>query len=272
MFMIKKEFEVKKAKKLLDVLVDNSFSYSVAQKMLRNKDVRLNGKVCKENVKTELGDIVTCYFKEDVKPYEVIYEDNDCVIVNKYSGIEVENGLDKLLKAYPVHRLDRNTEGLLILAKTVDAKKKLEKAFKNHLIRKFYLTEVVGKFETNKLYAAYLVKDSENSLVKIFPNEVKNSVKIETKIRTLKSNSESSLLEVEIIGGKTHQIRAHLAFLNHAIIGDGKYGKREDLKRFKEKKQKLFAYKLIFGDVGIDGLNNKEFQILPKWLQGVTLS
>ena len=131
---------------------------------------------------------------------------------------------------------------------------------------------MVGRFETNKLYTAYLVKDSENSLVKIFPNEVKNSVKIETKIRTLKSNSESSLLEVEIIGGKTHQIRAHLSFLNHAIIGDGKYGKREDLKRFKEKKQKLFAYKLIFGNVGIDGLNNKEFQILPKWLQGVTLS
>ena len=93
-----------------------------------------------------------------------------------------------------------------------------------------------------------------------------------TKIKTLKSNKESSLLEVEIIGGKTHQIRAHLAYLGHAIIGDGKYGRREDLKRFKEKRQKLFAYKLVFKNVGIEGINNREFKIYPKWLKRVTIS
>ena len=271
MAMIKKEIEVQKAKKILEVVVDNGFSYSFAQKLLRNKDIKLNGRTCKENVKTEVGDVVTCYYKEEVKPFEVVFEDDECVIVNKFSNVEVEGGVDKLLGAYAVHRLDRNTEGLLILAKTSEAKTKLFDAFKNHWVRKFYLTEVVGEFKVDKLFRAYLVKDAMKKEVKIFPNKVSNSHLIETYIRTLKSNKESSLLEVEIIGGKTHQIRAHLAYLGHPIIGDGKYGRREDLKRFKEKTQKLFAYKLSFKKVGLKGIDGKEFEILPKWLEGVTI-
>ena len=269
--MIKKDIVVSKGKKLLDVIVDNNFSYATARKALRNKDIKVNGKACKENVKVEEGDVVTIYFKEDaqIKPYEIVFEDDDVVIVNKFSGVEVENGIDKLLNAYAVHRLDRNTEGLLVLAKTVEAKKLLEKAFKQHLIRKFYLAEVVGEFEVNKLFTAYLEKDSEKALVKVLPKKTENSVKIETYIKSVKVGKESSLVEVEIIGGKTHQIRAHLAYLGHAIIGDGKYGKREDYKKFKENKQKLFAYKLVFGNVGIAGLDGKEFKILPKWLKNV---
>ena len=270
--MIKKDIEVLKAKKVLDILVDNSFSYSQAQKMLRNKDIKVNGKVCKENVKLNIGDILTLFYKEEIKPYEIVYEDEECIIINKFAGIEVENGLDNILGTFPVHRLDRNTEGLLVMAKTLKAKQKLENAFRNHLVQKYYLAEVVGEFVTDKLYTAYLVKDEEKAHVKIFQNYQPNSVKIQTKIRTLKSNKESSLLEVEIIGGKTHQIRAHLAYLGHAIIGDGKYGRREDLKRFKEKRQKLFAYKLVFKNVGIEGINNREFKIYPKWLKGVTIS
>ncbi len=263
--MKRKDIIVNKAKKVIDVILDNNFSYASACKMLRNKDVKLNGKVCKENIKTEIGDTLTIFYKEESKPYEIVYEDNDVVLINKFSGIESEKGVDNLLNAYAVHRLDRNTEGLLVLAKTQDAKQKLEKAFKKHLIRKFYIAEVVGEFKNYGLFTAYLEKDSEKSLVKVYSKKTNNSQKIETIVKPIKIGKESSLVEVEIVGGKTHQIRAHLAYLGHAIVGDGKYGKREDFKRFKETKQKLFAYKLIFGNIGLSGIDNKEFKILPKW-------
>ena len=95
--------------------------------------------------------------------------------------------------------------------------------------------------------------------------------KIQTRVETLKAGKESSLLKVEIISGKTHQIRAHLAHLGHAIIGDGKYARREDFQRFKEKHQKLFAYSLAFKDVGIEEIDNKTFQKYPKWMENVKL-
>ena len=265
--MQRKDIKIEKTSRLVDVLSDNSFSYSNTQKLLRNKDVRVNGKVCRENVKVEIGDMVTVFYKDEQSSFEIVFEDDEVIIVNKFAGFLVVGEIDKKLGAFAVHRLDRNTEGLVVFAKTLSAKEKLEDAFKNHKIRKFYLTEVVGDFVADSLFKAYLLKDSEKAEVKVFKNQVKNSVEIKTYIKTLKHSKESSVLEVEIIGGKTHQIRAHLAFLNHAIIGDGKYGKREDLKRFKEKHQKLFAYKLIFGNVGIDNLNGREFKILPKWFK-----
>ena len=268
--MNKKDIVVDKSKKLLEIITDAGFSYSRANKMLRNKDVRLNGKVCKENVKVELGNVVTIFFKDEAKKYEIVFENLDCLIINKFSNTEVNEEFSKTLGVFLVHRLDRNTEGLLVLAKNENAKIKLENAFKNHLVRKFYLAEVVGRMEVDKMFSAYLIKDSEKSIVKIYPNKVKNSVLIQTKIKTLKANDESSLLEVEIISGKTHQIRAHLAFLGHAIIGDGKYGKREDLKKFKLSKQCLFAYKLIFGQVGLQDLDGKEFKILPDFVKNIT--
>ena len=126
-------------------------------------------------------------------------------------------------------------------------------------------------FSKNKLFTAYLVKDTEKSVVKIYDKNVAGSQKIQTRVETLKAKKESSLLKVEIISGKTHQIRAHLAHLGHAIIGDGKYGKREDFQRFKEKHQKLFAYSLHFKDVGIEELDNQTFQKYPKWMDNVNL-
>ena len=137
--MIKKDIEVLKAKKVLDILVDNSFSYSQAQKMLRNKDIRVNGKVCKENVKLNIGDILTLFYKEEIKPYEIVYEDEECVIINKFAGIEVENGLDNILGTFPVHRLDRNTSGLLMIAKNNKAHEFLAEQIKNHTITKFII-------------------------------------------------------------------------------------------------------------------------------------
>lgn len=269
MFMIKKQVLVDKDKKIDRLLQDFGFSYADVQKMLRNKDVRVNGVAQKQNVSVFAGDEVTFYYSQDMlqKKYKKIFESDNVLVIYKYNGIETEgeNGLEGVLKAKAVHRLDRNTEGLMVFAKNDKSAKILENAFKNHLVHKFYVAEVVGKLDTNQTYKAYLLKDKENAQVKIFKNPTKGAVEIQTKVKTLKSSPVSSLLEIELLTGKTHQIRAHLAYLGYPIIGDGKYGKNEINKKFKEKTQKLGCFKLIFEKIGIFELDGKCFEEKPKW-------
>lgn len=269
--MIKKEIIVEKGKKILDILQDYGFSYSAATKILRNKDVRINGKATKENMDVCHGDDMIFFYSEDMleKKFEILFEDDDVYIVYKHAGIEsAEMGLENILpNAIAVHRLDRNTEGVMVYAKNEKTAKKLEDAFKNHAVKKFYVTEVVGEFDVNETFDAYLLKDAEKSKVEIFEKKKAGAVKIETKVETVKSGKESSLLKIELLTGKTHQIRAHLAFLGHPIIGDGKYGKNADNKKFGRKWQKLACYLLKFDDVGIESLNFKQFKKLPAWLK-----
>lgn len=278
--MLKKEIIVDKNRKLVNLLQDYGFSYADVNKILRNKDVKVNGKVQKENIQLFQDDVVTVYYLEDMlsKRYEILFEDEDVYVVYKYAGIEVEGekGLEKLLKnAIAVHRLDRNTEGLMVFAKNKPTEKLLINAFKNHFVHKFYLAEVVGNFDVkSQTYVAYLLKDSENSTVKIFRNKVKDAVEIKTLVDTIKCGKESSVVKVELITGKTHQIRAHLAFLGHPIIGDGKYGRNEINKKFKQKRQKLACFCLKFDFLGVESLNFKEFRKFPDWaselFEGVT--
>lgn len=269
--MNKREIIVEKNKNLVAVLQDYGFSYADVNKMLRNKDVRINGKVQRENIFVSVGDVVTFYFADSMldKKYDIVFETEKVLIVYKKAGVETagENGLEKILpNAIAVHRLDRNTEGLVVFAKTKQVEESLLAGFKNKQVHKFYIAEVVGDFDcSGQIFTAYLVKDSEKALVKIFDKKVQGSVKIETKIETVKHASQSSLVCVELLTGKTHQIRAHLAFLGHPIIGDGKYGKQEDNKRFGQKRQKLACFKLKFEKIGVEELDDKEFQVKPKW-------
>lgn len=268
--MIKKEIIVEKDKKIVAILQDFGFSFADVNKMLRGKDVKINGKPIKTNETVVTGQRVTFFYTQDMleKKFEIVEEGEDYYIIYKYAGIESagERGIESVLKnAIAVHRLDRNTEGLMVFAKNEKTANLLKKAFKQHKVHKIYVTEVIGKFEVNKIFKAYLTKDSENSSVKIFDKEAKNSVEIETKIKTLKVGEETSLLQVELISGKTHQIRAHLAHLGHPIIGDGKYGKNENNKKFHENKQKLACFLLKFDYLGIENLNFREFEKKPKW-------
>ncbi len=269
--MNKKEIIVEKDKKLVQILQDFGFSFADVCKMLRNKDVKIDGKVSKENSLVHAGQAVTVFFSDDMleKKFEKVFEDENVVIVYKFSGIETdgERGLSKVLKAIAVHRLDRNTEGLLMFAKNEKTAVMLKKALKNHKIHKFYVAEVVGDFVVDKQFDAFLLKDEEKAEVKIFDKVVKGALPISTKIKTLKHGKESSVVEVELLTGRTHQIRAHLAHLGHAIIGDGKYGSNENNKKFHEKRQKLACFCLKFDFVGIESLNFKEFQKFPKWEQ-----
>ena len=270
--MNKKEIIVEKNKKLVTILQDFGFSFADVNKMLRNKDVKIDGKAEKENVMVESGRVVTFFYSDDMleKKYDVVYENDEAIIVYKKVGIETsgENGLEKVVpNAIAVHRLDRNTEGLVVFAKNADAEQKLLSAFKGSGVHKHYVAEVVGDCDVkSQVFVAYLAKDDEKSLVKIFDKKKEGCVKIQTKVSTIKHNSESSLVEIELLTGKTHQIRAHLAHLGHPIIGDGKYGKNADNKKFGMSRQKLACFKMIFEKVGVKGLDGKTFVKKPKWM------
>ena len=245
--MIKKEFTVSKQDKLLNVVSKNNISYSTANKLLRKKDIRIDNKKTDENQTVFPGQKITVFLPEDqvekeIKFFEIVFEDKKVAIINKFKGIEVssptENSVEKLLntenkKYYALNRLDRNTEGLVIFAKTKSVLEKLKKSMKNNEINKFYLAEIVGSPSWNEKTAiSFLLKDEEKSEVKIFDSPRKDAVKIQTNLSVLnRSSGGTTIVMAEIHNGKTHQIRAQLAHLGHPIVGDGKYGKNQLFRR-----------------------------------------
>ena len=284
---VSKEF----ANKSLEVFVFKNFPYlkkSTYYKALRKKDIRVNDVKISENVNLNEGDEVTIYIVDELllKPtfnVEIIYEDDNILIVNKPSQIEVtgDNSLtsylkDKLKISYlmPCHRIDRNTLGLVLFAKNKESLNVLLDKFKNHEIEKHYLALCYG-IPKNKegILTAYLFKDNKKSMVYISPNKAKGYNQIITKYILLGNKEYNingkiekvSLLDVSIKTGRTHQIRAHLAYIGLPIIGDGKYGINQVNKEFKQKTQMLESYKLKFTfteDASIlNYLNNREFSI-----------
>lgn len=268
--MLKKEFIVKKSKKIIDLLQDFGFSYVDSNKILRAKDVKVNGKAIKNNILTCEGDQITVFYLPEMlkKKYETVFETENVLIVWKNAGIETagEQGLEALLGVIAVHRLDRNTEGLVVFAKNQQTAEKLEKAFKTDRVHKNYLAEVVGEcLLVPKIYEAYLLKDENVSLVKIFDKPVEGAVKIKTRVEPIQVGKQTSVLKIGLLTGKTHQIRAHLAHLGYPIVGDGKYGIGEINKKFKQKTQKLACFSLKFDFLGVEELDGKQFEKCPDW-------
>lgn len=232
-----------------------SLSYSSIQKLIRNKDVKVNGRRISKDEFLELGDKIEIYLKS--QSVKVEYEDDDLIVVLKPRGVEtvcgnsedLKNIIEKQIKkeVFAVHRLDRNTEGLVIFAKNLKAKDSLDLAIKNRELKKFYLAMVVGvpKIKEAKL-EAYLKKDSLKSMVIVSDECQAGFEKIKTNYKLLKNNDFFSILEVELVTGKTHQIRAHLSHEGYPIVGDEKYGNTKLNKKLGKRYQCLCAYKLVF--------------------------
>ena len=237
-------------KKLNNVLqnVFPDLSLNTIYKTLRKKDIKINGKRINQDVGLHIGDIVDIYIVDSLlypeKELKIVYEDEYIIVIDKPSGLEVtgEDSLTSLilnklsLKAYPCHRLDRNTTGLVLFTKTEDALSILLDKFKNSEISKRYACHVYGiPKEKKKTLTSYLFKDAKKSFVYISDIPKKGYRKIITSYEVIEEFKDNScILEINLHTGRTHQIRAHLAHIGLPIIGDGKYGKNEVNKRFGE--------------------------------------
>ena len=301
--IIDENYENQRIDKYLKKLLCNAppqFIY----KMIRKKDVKVNGVKVKENYIVKLNDVVELFLYEDkFKEYteaktiynfnidfSVVYEDEHILIVNKPVGLLVHedineemNTLSNQVLTYlynkgeydphislgftpgPVHRLDRNTSGLVIFGKTMRALQDLNEMMKKrHCIDKTYLTICKGYMKDNDMIG-YMKKDSDQSLVKAVSKDTKGALMMHTIVKNIKYHNDFSLLEVKIITGRTHQIRIHLSSVDHPIIGDSKYGDFELNKILKKKyhlnHQFLHAYKITFTKpIGVlKYLENKTF-------------
>ena len=275
----------KYSNKKLDKFVLDSLPYLSSGsffKLLRKKDIKVNGKRTNQNIELNLNDEVIVYppnsLKEEYNKLDIVFEDENILIINKAINTEVvgnnsltskvhTNYKDSKFKPMPCHRLDRNTTGLVLFAKNQISLDILLRKFKNHEIKKHYKALVYGIPKIKKAnLEAYLFKDSKKSIVYVSDEYKKGYQKIITKYTVIKSfENNTSLIDVEIKTGKTHQIRAHLAHIGHPIIGDGKYGINQVNKQLGFKYQQLCHYKIEFRfttDSGVlNYLDDKFFEI-----------
>ena len=168
------------------------------------------------------------------------------------------------------NRIDRNTGGIVIAAKNAEALKILCDKIKSRELDKRYLAVVHGKLKKKEgLLEGYLFKDEDKNRVFLEKSKKDNNKIIKTKYKVLAERDNLSLVEVELITGRTHQIRAHFASIGHPLLGDGKYGKLKDDKKLGFSKQALYSYKLTFKfteDAGIlNYLNGRTFNVNSVW-------
>lgn len=282
-------------------------------KALRKKDIKINGTRIRDICRVYSGDRIDIYIADKIlqgdplagmvpnRGFVPVYEDCNILIVNKEQGIPVhpdrdrqDNTLINRVHDYLAqkgefvpgkpgsftpalcHRLDRNTGGLIIIAKNSTVLDIILNKIKSREIKKFYQCLAYGKmpFRSAEL-RAFLLKNEQKSRVFIYDSRVKDSLEIITRYRVLNYKSDISRLEIELVTGRTHQIRAHLAHIGHPVIGDGKYGSNSINRSAGLKQQALWACRLEFDFVTPSGVLNylkgKVFEADPDWSQPVEL-
>ena len=285
---------------------------SLMYKYIRSKRIKVNSKKCDIGFKLQKGDVVSLYINDEFftpkvpkydfmgagKNLSVVYEDENILLADKPVGLLSHPDADEYndtaitrIKRYLyekheycpenemsfapalVNRIDRNTAGIIIAAKNAEALRILNEKLKNRELHKLYLCVVIGKLQKESgILKDSLQKNEKQNKVYVSKGASVNAKSISTKYRVLGYKNGLSLIEVELLTGRTHQIRAHFAFYGHPLLGDGKYGTNAENKRFGGyKKQFLYSYKLIFDfktDAGIlNYLNKKEFEVENVWFK-----
>lgn len=282
---------------------------SFLYKMLRKKNITLNGKKASGSEKLLKGDLVKLFlseetvekfsgktkevYSEQAEKLDILYEDSHILLLNKPVGMLSQKAKEEDISAvehlirYLVdtgqlarqelktfrpsvcNRLDRNTSGILAAGKSLAGLQEMSRFFKDRSIGKYYLCLVYGRIKKPESIKGYLYKEEKTNRVRISRTEMPGSVPIETEYRPAASCADSTLLEVHLLTGKTHQIRAHLASRGHPILGDYKYGIRRIndacRKQYGLQSQLLHAWRLQMPetDGALGYLSGREFQAPP---------
>ena len=282
---------------------------SVLYKCIRTKDVKRNGKRCQRDDRLQEGDELSLYWQEEFfqtapkeydflkapKALSIVYEDENMMLLDKKPGLIVHPDqnyhFDSLIARVQhylydkgeydpqgenafapalVNRIDRNTGGIVLAAKNAEALRILNQKVKDRELVKLYLCVVCGRLSQKEgLLTGYLEKNEAQNRVYILKKPKEGAKAIRTKYRVLAEQRDFSLLEVELLTGRTHQIRAHFASIGHPLAGDGKYGKNAVNKGTGFPYQALYSYKLGFRfqtDGGLlQYLDGREFSVEDVW-------